>query len=185
MWHVLRAEPGAQVALGLRETITRERLLEASQTGEIEELLNWIPARAGDTFFVVAGTIHAIGAGLVMCEVQQLSDITYRLYDYGRPRPLHLDQSIAVSNPGPYEGHRDLPVECQYFHTERLTVAGRVLCPRPAHNTIYVALAGEGQIAGQPFRMGDAWEAEAGCEAFSIDSPDAVFLTTYAPEPAA
>ena len=84
MWHILRAEPGATVALGLREEATRERVRAAALNGVIVEMLEWIPVQAGDTFFVPAGTIHAIVGGLAICEIQQLSDVTYRLFDYQR-----------------------------------------------------------------------------------------------------
>ena len=189
MWHVLRADPGAQVSLGLRERITPERLREASLSGEIEQLLNWIPARPGDTFFVPAGTIHAIGGGLVLCEVQQFSDVTYRLYDYGRGRELHLDHGMAVSSLEPFTPLAQKPVtegvtllaECPYFRTERLTVNGRIDCPVYPKPAIYVALEGEGLFAGQPFRPGDAWEVPAEAPPFLIESPYAAFLRTSEP----
>lgn len=191
MWHILRAEPDAQVALGLRETIPPERLRDASLSGEIENLLNWIPARPGDTFFVPAGTIHAIGGGLVLCEVQQKSDVTYRLYDYGRPRELHLDASMAVSSLTPYQssqtptalsdGHT-LLAECQYFRTELLEVQGEVQCPAPLRNTLYIVLKGAGLIAGQIFEIGEAWEAAAGSAPFTLSSAaGATLLITSAP----
>ncbi len=97
MWYVLRADPGARLAIGFREAISRERLRESALSGEIEQLLNWIEVQAGDAFFVPAGTVHAIGGGLALCEIQQHSDITYRLYDYGRPRELHLDKAMQVA----------------------------------------------------------------------------------------
>jgi mannose-6-phosphate isomerase len=126
MWHVLRAEPGARIAAGLREPLTRDRVAAAARSGEIENLLNWYDARPGDTFFLPAGTIHAIGPGLVLCEVQQQSDITYRLYDYGRPRELHLDHALEVSHLGPCDT-RARPREgeplvwCDYFAARLLT----------------------------------------------------------------
>lgn len=182
MWHILRAEPGARIALGLREEVTAGRLREAAITGEIMELLNWIPVHPGDTFFIPAGTIHAIGGGIALCEVQQHSDLTYRLYDYGRPRELHLDHAIAVSHLSPvHAASAAFLVECPYFRTERLVVNGRWLSRSPARNTIYVALEGEGLIAGQPFRAGEAWEVEAASEPFEIVSPKAVFLITAEP----
>ena len=97
MWHILRAEPGATIALGLREAATGEQVSAAALSGDIVDMLHWIPAQAGDTFFVPAGTIHAIGGGLAICEIQQLSDVTYRLFDYQREpvRPLHLEESLA------------------------------------------------------------------------------------------
>src|SRR5881227_1152926 len=71
MWHILDAEPSATIALGFREPITRERLWEATRTGEIEALLNWMPVKAGETYFTPAHTVHAIGAGIVLCAIQQ------------------------------------------------------------------------------------------------------------------
>jgi len=178
MWHILRAEPESRIALGLRKRVTPERLREAALTGEIVELLNWIPARQSDSFFVPAGTIHAIGGGLALCEIQQHSDITYRLYDYGRPRELHLDHAFAVSNLEPVPGGIELPLACPYFQTERLTVYGSWLSGSPARNTLYVALEGEGSIAGKPFHAGTAWEVAAGSGPFKIVSRSAAFLVT-------
>jgi mannose-6-phosphate isomerase len=180
MWHILRAEPNAKIALGLREQVTKERLRDAARTGEIMQLLDWIPVRPGDTFFIEAGTIHAIGGGIALCEVQQQSDITYRLFDYGRPRELHLDHAIEVSYLEPREGmvKPELLVECPYFRTGRLAVNGSRLTASPVRNTLYVALEGEGLFAGQPFQAGDAWEAEAASEPFEIAGRNAVFLIT-------
>jgi mannose-6-phosphate isomerase len=100
-WYVLDAEPGAAIGLGLREKIGRDALRAAALDGSIETLLDWKPAARGDVIDVPAGTIHAIGAGLSLVEIQQPSDATYRLYDYGRPRTLHLDDGVAVATLGP------------------------------------------------------------------------------------
>src|SRR5438445_8667265 len=104
MWHILEAEPGATIALGFREPITRERLWEATRTGEVEHLLNWIPVKPGETYFTKAHTVHAIGAGIVLCEIQQNSDVTYRLWDYGRPRELHAEKAVPISDLGVHPG---------------------------------------------------------------------------------
>lgn len=183
MWHILRADHGAKIAIGLRERITRERLRETSLSGEIMKLLNWVPVQPGDTFFIPAGTIHAIGKNIVLCEVQQHSDITYRLYDYGRPRELHLDHGVEVSHLEPHGpvATSELPVKCRYFHTSRLNVNGTVRCPSAERDTRYIALEGEGLFAGQPFRAGDAWEVERNAGVFEIESPDAAFLVTAEP----
>ena len=90
-WYGVAAEPNADIAVGFKEKITARRMEEAARSGEIETLLDWRPVKAGDAVFVPAGTVHAIGAGVTICEIQQNSDITYRLYDYGRPRELHLE----------------------------------------------------------------------------------------------
>jgi len=181
MWHILRAEPESRIALGLRERVVPERLRHAAVSGEIMELLNWIPARPGDTFFVPAGTIHAIGGGLALCEIQQHSDITYRLYDYGRPRELHLDHALAVSNRAPFASLLNrLPVECPHFRTERLIVNGSWVAESPARNTLYIALEGHGSIAGEQFQAGETWEVAAGSGQFEIASESAAFLITAA-----
>lgn len=96
-WLVLDAEPDAKLAIGFKEPITRDEMRAAALDGSIEDRLEWHPVKRGDFFYLPAGTVHAIGPGLTLVEVQQNSDITYRLYDYGRPRELHLDKGLAVA----------------------------------------------------------------------------------------
>jgi len=96
-WYILDADSGATIGLGLRETLTREELRSAALDGSIVDALDWRRVKAGDFFYVPAGTIHAIGSGLSLLEFQQNSDATYRLYDYDRPRELHLDEALSVS----------------------------------------------------------------------------------------
>ena len=102
-WYVLDAEQGATLGLGLRREIGKDELRAAALDGSIEQLMHWRPVAAGDFVFVPSGTIHAIGAGISLLEFQQNADVTYRLYDYGRPRELHLDDGIAVSNAAPFD----------------------------------------------------------------------------------
>jgi len=101
-WYILEAEPGATLGLGLKRAMSKAELRAVALDGSIEELIDWRSVEAGDFVFVPSGTIHAIGAGIWLLEFQQNSDVTYRLYDYGRPRELHLDAGVAVSNPGPF-----------------------------------------------------------------------------------
>jgi mannose-6-phosphate isomerase len=101
-WYILRAEPGAVLGLGFKAAIGKEEMRQAALDGSIERLMDWKPVRAGDFFYVPAGTVHAIGAGLSLIEVQQQSDTTYRLYDYGRPRELHLEDGVGVAEGGAY-----------------------------------------------------------------------------------
>jgi mannose-6-phosphate isomerase len=101
-WYILEAEPGATLGLGLKREVSADELRRSALDGSIEELMDWRPVRAGDFFFVPAGTVHAIGAGISLLEFQQNADVTYRLYDYGRPRELHLDDGMAVSQLEPY-----------------------------------------------------------------------------------
>lgn len=174
MWHVLAAEPGARIAAGFREPITPERLREAALSGEIEELLQWYDASPGDTFFIPAGTVHAIGAGLVLCEIQQRSDITYRLYDYGRPRELHLDQSLAVSNRGPLSARvkstGEELVSCEYFRVGRREAGdARPFNLGPGGFALLIVIEGEGDLDGNPARAGQVWYAPPGTPPFGVN----------------
>ena len=162
MWHILAAEPGAKIAAGFREPITKQRLRESALSGEIEQLLEWHDARPGDTFFIPAGTVHAIGAGLTLCEIQQWSDVTYRLYDYGRPRELHLDEGARVSKLGPHAARQTaregVLVSCPFFTTEKLRVDGRV--SRDAK--VIILLEGQLEVGGHPAKAGEVWYSDAG-----------------------
>jgi mannose-6-phosphate isomerase len=95
-WYVAHAKPGAQIALGLKPGVTVDQLEKAIQEKRAEELLNWLNVYTGDMIYVSAGTVHTLGPGSVIVETQQQSDTTYRLYDYGRPRELHLKDGIAA-----------------------------------------------------------------------------------------
>ena len=101
-WFILEAEPGATLGLGLKRELSSEELRRAALDGSIEGLVNWRPVQAGDFYFVPAGTIHAVGGGISLLEFQQNSDVTYRLYDYGRPRELHLDVAVNVAATAPF-----------------------------------------------------------------------------------
>jgi mannose-6-phosphate isomerase len=94
-WYVAHARPGSQVALGLKPGVTREQFEQAIQQRRADELLNWINVYRGEMIYVAGGTVHTLGPGSILVETQQQSDATYRLYDYGRPRPLHLEQGLA------------------------------------------------------------------------------------------
>lgn len=100
-WVILDAQPGARVGLGLREPVSPDALRAAANDGSIEDLLDWRPVSAGDVLSSPGGIIHAIGPGLSLIEVQQNSDVTYRLHDWGRPRPLHVEDAVRVARPRP------------------------------------------------------------------------------------
>jgi mannose-6-phosphate isomerase len=101
-WTILDAEAGATLGLGLKRDVSRDELRAAAVDGSIVELMDWRPVSAGDFFMVPPGTVHAIGAGISLLEFQRNVDVTYRLFDYGRPRELHLDDAIDVARPEPY-----------------------------------------------------------------------------------
>lgn len=176
MWHILAAEPGAKIAAGFREPITEQLLRESALSGEIEGLLEWFEARPGDTFFIPAGTVHAIGAGLTLCEIQQWSDVTYRLFDYGRPRELHLDEGIPVSRLGSHPARQSaregVLVSCPFFTTEKLRVDGKVSC----NARMIVLLEGNLEVDGQPSRAGEVWYADTA--AIELQGQGTVLLTS-------
>ncbi len=102
-WYILDADPDAVMGLGLKKEVSAAKLRAAIACDQIEALMDWKPAKAGDFFYVPAGTIHAIGPGITLIEIQQNLDITYRLFDYGRGRELHLDEAIEAATTGPYD----------------------------------------------------------------------------------
>jgi len=192
MWHILEAEPGAAIALGFREPISRERLLDATRTGEVERLLNWMEVKPGESYFTPAHTVHAIGAGIVLCEIQQNSDVTYRLWDYGRPREIHVEKAVPISNltvhPGAVKGREIAPgreelVRSKHFATELVRLeAGSEIRPEPAPCQLWICISGQGSVGTGPVRPGEvcmmpeegdqpAIRARSGCR----------FLRTYVP----
>lgn len=110
-WLVIATEPGATLGVGFKGHVDHDTMRAAALDGSIEDMLVWHPVKPGDFFYIPANTVHAIGAGVSVIEIQQNSDITYRLYDYGRPRELHLDAGIAVSRGEPLDPalHRHIP----------------------------------------------------------------------------
>lgn len=105
-WFVVQAEPGAVLGIGMKRSLSADELRNAALSGEIETLMDWKPVSTGDFYYIPAGTVHAIGAGITLVEVQQYADVTYRLFDYGRPRDLHLDDGVAVSSANIYADAR-------------------------------------------------------------------------------
>ena len=126
-WFVLDAEPGATIGIGLRQKVPAPELRSAAIDGSIAEMLDWREVQAGDAYYSPAGTIHSIGGGLTLLEVQQNCDITYRLYDFGRPRELHLEESVAAARTDadvcrsveqPLRGSRSIVVQGAKFTIE-------------------------------------------------------------------
>jgi mannose-6-phosphate isomerase len=103
-WYVLAAEPRAQVAIGFKESVTRLQVEQAINENRLEQMLNWVNVKPGEMIYVEAGTVHAIGPGVILVETQQNSDTTYRLYDYGRGRELHVRDGLAAMKDHPRMG---------------------------------------------------------------------------------
>jgi mannose-6-phosphate isomerase len=186
MQYVLRAEPGATIASGFLEPITRERARQAALSGEIEHLVRWHPVTAGQVSFVPAGLVHALGAGITVCEIQQNNPITYRLYDYGRGRELHLDKALDVAklepDSGPTLPRGNLLASCEYFVAERLEVTQLRYQPDPARFHILVVLEGSGLMGSERFIPGEAWYVPAAAAPFTLSADTrALLLRTYVP----
>lgn len=175
-WLITGAEPGATLAIGFNAPVTSEEMRAAALDGSIEQLLNWYPVKADDFFYIPAGTVHAIGPGLSLIEVQQNSAITYRLFDYGRPRELHLDAGIKVARGEPHDpalrrhvaasGNVTL-VEGPYFRLDRLDGDPDTATTARYHGALLVmpldqslSVAGEQIIPGQCALAADLSEVE-------------------------
>ncbi len=181
MWYVLDALPNSCIVYGLKESLSKEKLREAVAQGKLESYLNKVPAKKGDVFFIPSGTIHAIGKGCLMAEIQESSDLTYRLYDYdrvgldGKKRPLHIDKALDVANLKPvssptqpedkYEIIDGLSiktlVDCKYFKTEKaiLEKEGNILTSNDSFQVL-LCYEGEGKITDEEgysifFKKGD------------------------------
>jgi mannose-6-phosphate isomerase len=187
-WTILDAEPGATLGIGTHEPLDAEALRQAALDGSIERLMDWKPVKAGDFFFIPAGTVHAIGAGVTLIEVQQNVDVTYRLYDYGRPRELHLDDGVAVSRAAPYP----LPARNIASDAEAELVDGREApfaltlaswgtgdSTRIGGRAWFIPIAGAGTADGAEWQAGECWLIEGGADiAFAAPSRAMVARTT-------
>jgi mannose-6-phosphate isomerase len=188
-WHVLDARAGATLGLGFVRELVRADAVDAARSGAIEHLLDWRATRPGDTWLVPARTVHAIGAGVTVVEVQENSDVTYRLFDYGRPRELHLERGFEVAALGPYtlenprvalEAGRERLTTCAYFTMERWAVDGRMnFSPGAPYYHLVIVVAGHGTLAGRPTARGDVWLVPAGSEAFAAELTGGVLLLAY------
>jgi mannose-6-phosphate isomerase len=207
MWYAVAARPDAELRLGIEPGVTAESFRRAVTDGSVEQCLTRFSVQTGDTFFVPPGSAHTIGPGMLLCEVQEHSDITYRVFDYNRrqpdgsPRPLHIRQALDVLNFGPQqcgkvEGvqvHQDLVrktylAACPYFASETWEFAGAVdgkTCPDRFE--LVVLLAGHGRIQWRsetmPYNSGEAWLLPAALGEYRLVAQSATkLLRTYVPD---
>jgi mannose-6-phosphate isomerase len=205
-WYVAHAEPGAEIGLGLKDGVTREQFARSIQDNRAEDLLNWINVKAGDMIYVAGGTVHTLGPGSIIVETQQQSDTTFRLYDYGRPRELHLQDGLRVikekvtsgkvnKKPGQEigeNGNRLQPlVTSLYFTVERfdLQEAQEFDLRSVEKSSVQILVATEGQAfletpSSEPvkFSKGDGIVVPAGIQKFTIRPERCVqFLKSYVP----
>jgi mannose-6-phosphate isomerase len=209
MWYAMRARAGAEVLVGLKPEVTRESLARAIADGTAESCLMRVPVSAGDAIFVPAGTAHTIGPGMVLCEIQEQSDLTYRVFDYdrrdaqGRTRELHVEKALEVMHFGRQAGGKVDPVRiheegaeksyfasCPYFETSRWEFDGPVLLGSSAKCfDLLIFLDGSGAIRWQgeqvSFAPAQVWMIPAGLGAYQI-APQAhtSLLRTFVPSEA-
>ena len=202
MWYVVDALEGSFLYYGFKRPVHPEEFAQSIKDGTLLELLNQVPVKKGDVFFIDAGTVHAIGKGILIAEIQQNSNVTYRIYDYqrkdanGQERALHVEQALAVTNFGPAQRHdfkQHLGL-CPYFCVDRLNLDGVVAKSAQLyadhHSFVSVlVLSGEGIIADgvshYSYQAGDSFFIPAASGAFSISGAIEALITTIPESPAA
>lgn len=196
MWYVLDAKEGAYLYYGFAKEVSREEFAERIENNTLTEVLNAVPVQKGDVLFIEAGTIHAIGQDILIAEIQQNSNVTYRVYDYGRvgkdgkPRDLHIEKALAVTNRAPLLRSRSFEpyaAKCDYFTVRKLHLDGSVTRELIgfADETSFVsilALDGEGSITsgGEElyFQKGDSLFLTAGSGEYRIKGSCQALVTT-------
>lgn len=189
-WYVLSAENGAQVAVGLKQAVTPQELRAAITDGTIERLVNWQSAAADDVFLIPAGTIHAIGAGLVIAEIQQRSDTTFRLFDQGSSRQLHIEQAMEVADlqpacPQPQRrrltAERTVLTSCSFFVLERVQLAAAATWElQSAKECWALVIAGDAMIGSMTAKPGEGFFVDEGRVALTVGDGGLVMLLAYA-----
>jgi mannose-6-phosphate isomerase len=189
-WFVLAATPDARVAVGLTRPLPPVDLRAAIADQSIAGLINWRSVQKGDVVFVPAGMIHAIGPGLVIAEVQQRSDATFRLHDFGRGRAIHVDQSIAAASPqqesvavqaSRLDDQRTILVSGSYFTLERLSLAaGSAWALNAGRELWMLVIAGHGTIGTHPFEIGQVAFVEDDCVRLDVGAGGIELLVAYA-----
>ena len=188
-WYIVEAEEGAGIYCGFKRDTNKEEFLQSLASGEVENLLNFIPVKKGDCYFIPSGTVHAIGAGCLILEIQQNSDLTYRVYDYnrrgadGKLRELHVDKAVKVINFNKYEpkffasGENPRVItECDYFMSRELVLNGGFTEKNANSFTCVTVTDGSGEINGEKFIKGDSFFVCADTE-YTLKGTGKVILT--------
>ena len=188
-WYILSATPDAQIGVGLKRQVTATQLRAAIEDGSILDLVEWRPAVKGDVVFVPAGTIHAIGSGLVIAEIQQRSDATFRLFDHGRQRELHVENGVGVAHLGPadrspvptrFTNARTLLMTCPYFVLERIDLPADSFWDLHAQKeTWLLVLEGHAKIGLVNTFVGEAVYADDDSARISVGSQGMKGLLAY------
>ena len=191
MWHILDAADGAGIYYGFNREITRDEFKKRIEENTVLDILNFVPAKSGDVFFIEAGTVHSICKGLLIVEIQQSSNITYRIYDYarkdkdGNTRPLHIDKALDVAKLSPVGAPKDFGshlAKCDYFTTDKLLIDGTYEgCADSSSFVHLLFLSGEGTVRSGSeeldFRPGDSFFITAGTGSYKILGSSEVIVT--------
>ena len=191
MWYVLEAEPGASLYYGFTHEISKEELERRIQDNTLTDVLNAVPVHKGDCFFIPSGTLHAIRKGIVVAEIQQNSNVTYRIYDYGRlgadgkPRQLHIPQALDVTlrEPPKAQDFRGHLAQCDYFTVDAVEDGFEDVCDETSFTSLLV-LEGKGTLTetatgeSLPIRKGQSLFLPAGTGAYAVTGTDLKCLRT-------
>ena len=190
MWYVIDAEENSVLYCGFNKKISRDEFVARIKNNSLVEVLDAVPAKKGDVIFIPAGTIHAVGKGVLIAEIQQNSNVSYRIYDYGRNRPLHIAQALDVTNLNPLdERGKNYPhvAACDYFVVDKLNLDGEILSEAQGvvdEKTFLnvLILDGNGKIScgGEeiPYSKGDSYFLTAGAGEWKICGSCDALLTT-------
>ena len=188
-WYIISAKPDAQIGVGLKHRVTPQQLRASIADGSIAELVEWRPVAKGDVIFIPAGTIHALGAGIVLAELQQHSDATFRLFDYGRGRELHEDNGVAVAHAWPLRsaGHptqltneRTVLIASRYFVFEKLDLAaGSSWALQGEQETWILVLDGHAAIGLAAVAVGQAVFLGGGRASIEVGANGLTALVAY------
>ena len=202
MWYIISADPGAELVYGFKENITKEEFRRAVEDNTLMEKVNRVPVKQGDVFFISPGTLHAIGKGILIAEIQQSSNVTYRVYDYGRvgvdgkPRQLHIEKALEVTNTAPADHRRpvygmeldgvvtQLLADCNYFivNRHRIVKEAEFAADKSSFAHILVIGGSGGELVADNYRlgltMGTSVFVPAGTGAFAIKGNCDVIITT-------
>lgn len=188
MWYIADAEEDGGIFLGFKRDIDRQTMQKALNDNTVEQLLNYIPVKKGDCYLIEAGQIHAICRGVTICEIQQSSNVTYRVYDYnrvgadGKKRPLHIDKALDVINYKKYLPQKsredNILAKCKYFTVKKLSVAGGLMlnCGEKSFNAVTV-MEGSGVIENRKFIKGDTFFIPAGYGGYKLYGNAEILVT--------
>lgn len=191
MWYVLEAEPGATLYYGFTHEISKEEFEHRIKDNTLTEVLNAVPVKKGDCLFIPSGTLHAIRKGIVVAEIQQNSNVTYRIYDYGRkgadgkPRQLHIPQALDVTERKPpvahdFHGHL---AQCDYFTVDAVEGSFKDICDDVSFTSLLI-LEGEGTLTetatgeSLPIQKGESFFIPAGTGEYTVSGTDLKCLRT-------